>query len=158
MTAGMVRRGLSPTTARGARTTLRMILRDAERHGLVARNVAALARPPRVTCHELRVLSADETRQLLDGTVDDDLEDRRGRPARLVLGEPLPEELPIPPEPGELERLHGCSDSAEEEQSDVVEAALGAFGDDLVVPEDLPLRDHVNRATTPPQRSLSMNP
>jgi integrase len=72
MTAGMIRRGLSPTTARGARTTLRMILRDAERDGIVARNVAALARPPRIIRHELRVLTADETRRLLDGTVDDE--------------------------------------------------------------------------------------
>ena len=59
-------------TARGARTTLRMILRDAERDGLVARNVAALARPPRISRHELSILSADETRRLLDGTVDDE--------------------------------------------------------------------------------------
>ena len=72
MTAGMIRRGLSPSTARGARTTLRILFRDAERDGLAARNVAALARPPRVTRHELRVLSADETRRLLDGTVDDE--------------------------------------------------------------------------------------
>ena len=73
MTAGMIRRGLSPTTARGARTTLRMILRDAERDGIVARNVAALARPPRVERRELRVLTAGETRELLEGTVDDEL-------------------------------------------------------------------------------------
>jgi integrase len=73
MTAGMIGRGLSPTTARGARTTLRMILRDAERDGIVARNVAALARPPRLVRHELRVLTAAETRRLLEGTVDDDL-------------------------------------------------------------------------------------
>jgi hypothetical protein len=37
------------------------------------------------------------------------LEDKRGRPARLVLGEPLPVEQTILPEPAELERLHGCS-------------------------------------------------
>ena len=73
MTAAMIGRGLSPTTARGARTTLRMILRDAERDGIVARNVAALARPPRLVRHELRVLTAAETRQLLEGTVDDAL-------------------------------------------------------------------------------------
>lgn len=72
MTAAMIARGLSPTTARGARTTLRMILRDAERDGIVARNVAALARPPRIERHELRVLTAAETRRLLEGTVDDD--------------------------------------------------------------------------------------
>jgi len=73
MTAAMIGRGLSPTTARGARTTLRMILRDAERDGVVARNVAALARPPRLVRHELQVLTADETRRLLDGTAGDDL-------------------------------------------------------------------------------------
>jgi integrase len=73
MTAGIVARGLSPSTARSARTALRMILRDAERDGLVARNAAALARPPRVERHELRVLTADETRRLLDGTADDEL-------------------------------------------------------------------------------------
>jgi integrase len=71
MTAAMIGRGLSPTTARGARTTLRMILRDAERDGIVARNVAALARPPRLVRHELRVLSAAETRRFLEGTADD---------------------------------------------------------------------------------------
>jgi len=37
------------------------------------------------------------------------LEDRRGRPSRLVLGDPLPAEQTILPEPEELERLHGCS-------------------------------------------------
>jgi integrase len=68
MTAAMIARRLSPTTARGARTTLRLVLRDAERDGLVSRNVAALARPPRMERHELAVLSADETRRLLDGT------------------------------------------------------------------------------------------
>lgn len=73
MTAGMVRGGLSPTSARGARAVLRMILRDAERDGLVARNVAALARPPRIERHELRVLTAEQTRQLLDGTAEDEL-------------------------------------------------------------------------------------
>lgn len=36
------------------------------------------------------------------------LEDRRGRPLRLVLGDPLPDEQTILPEPTEVERLHGC--------------------------------------------------
>jgi integrase len=73
MTAAMIGRCLSATTARGARTTLRMILRDAERDGIVVRNVAALARPPRLVRHELRVLTAAETRHFLEGTVNDDL-------------------------------------------------------------------------------------
>src|SRR5207249_1903694 len=37
------------------------------------RNVASLARPPRAVHHELRVLSADETRKLLAGTAGDEL-------------------------------------------------------------------------------------
>jgi integrase len=68
-----IERQLSPTTARGARTTLRLVLRDAERDGLVSRNVAALARPPRMERHELAVLTADETRRLLAGTEADAL-------------------------------------------------------------------------------------
>jgi len=73
MTGGMLQRGLAPLTARGARGTLRMLLRDAERDGLVVRNAAALARPPRVERHELRVLTAAETRRFLEGTADDAL-------------------------------------------------------------------------------------
>jgi integrase len=68
-----IERQLSPTTARGARTTLRLVLRDAERDGLVTRNVAALARPPRMERHELGVLTADETRRLFTGTEADAL-------------------------------------------------------------------------------------
>jgi hypothetical protein len=37
------------------------------------------------------------------------LEDRRGRPSRLVLGDPLPAEVTILPTVDHLERLHGCS-------------------------------------------------
>ena len=48
MTTGMVDRGLSARTAASCRVTLRRALGDAQRDGLVLRNVAALARPPRV--------------------------------------------------------------------------------------------------------------
>jgi hypothetical protein len=41
----------------------------------------------------------------VDAGVLRNLEDRKGRPARLVLGEPLPEEIELLPRP---ERLHGC--------------------------------------------------
>ena len=37
------------------------------------------------------------------------LEDRRGRPARLVVGDPLPTDSTLLPTCAELERLHGCS-------------------------------------------------
>jgi hypothetical protein len=42
----------------------------------------------------------------LDANVLRNLEDRKGRPARLVLGDPLPEEIELLPKP---ERLHGCT-------------------------------------------------
>ncbi|MGC8633896.1 MAG: hypothetical protein ACP5VP_04410 [Candidatus Limnocylindrales bacterium] len=40
------------------------------------------------------------------------LEDRRGRPSRLVLGDQLPDQVTILPTVEELERLHGCSGAA----------------------------------------------
>ena len=66
MTAGMVERGLAPRTAVGCRTTLRKALQDAVRDGLVHRNVAALARPPRIPGREVEYLKRDELRRLLD--------------------------------------------------------------------------------------------
>lgn len=51
------------------------------------------------------------------------LEDHRGRPLRLVLGDQLPAEVSILPAVADLERLHGCS---------------GGGGDDLPVEEDYP--------------------
>jgi integrase len=66
--AEMMASGRSASTARAARTTLRRALKDAQRDGLVVPNVAALARPPRMERPELRPLSVDETRGLLDST------------------------------------------------------------------------------------------
>lgn len=40
------------------------------------------------------------------------LEDRRGHPSRLVLGDPLPTDTAILPEPDVLARLHGCTVTA----------------------------------------------
>src|SRR5512134_1885666 len=71
--AGMLERGLSPQTAAHARATLRRALHDAERDGLVSRNVAGLARPPRVTRKEMHPLTAAEVRGLLEATRDDPL-------------------------------------------------------------------------------------
>jgi integrase len=72
MTASVIAGGRSGVSARHARSTLRRALVDAERDGLVNRNVAALSRPPKIERHEIRVLSADETRALLEGTEDDE--------------------------------------------------------------------------------------
>lgn len=66
MTSGMVAGGKSPTTAVHARVILRRALADAVRDGLVPRNVAALARPPRKVRRELAYLDTAALRRLLD--------------------------------------------------------------------------------------------
>lgn len=69
MTAELVASGRSPRTASHARVTLRRALSDAVRDGLVHRNVAALARPPRVTRRTIEpgrdYLDAAQLRRLL---------------------------------------------------------------------------------------------
>jgi integrase len=71
--AELLARKLSPTTVPYARGVLRRALNDGMREGVVNRNVAALARPPRVASREMRALSPAEASRLLSGTVDDPL-------------------------------------------------------------------------------------
>jgi integrase len=73
MTGAMVASGLSARTAGMARKILRLALRQAIRDGLVTRNVAAEARPPRVEPFAARTLTAAEARRLIETTVDDEL-------------------------------------------------------------------------------------
>lgn len=68
--AKLLERGLSAQTVRHARSTLRRALHDAMRDGLVTRNVAALARPPRLQRREMRALTPAEVDRLLRGTAD----------------------------------------------------------------------------------------
>jgi integrase len=63
---GMV--GLAPQTRRHVRATLRRALADAVRDGIVARNVAGLARPDALPRHERPVLDANQARLLIDST------------------------------------------------------------------------------------------
>jgi integrase len=65
--------GLDPQTLRHHRATLRRALADAQRDGLVTRNVAALAEAPKLTRRERRVLTGPQVRALIDGTRDDRL-------------------------------------------------------------------------------------
>jgi integrase len=58
--------GYSANTVRIIRAVLRRALKQAEREGLVSRNVAALSAPPRVRNNEGRALSVDQARRLLD--------------------------------------------------------------------------------------------
>jgi integrase len=59
-------RRLSPTTVRYVLLILRNALGKAVRWGLVGRNVATLVDPPRVGHKDVRVLSPEETKKLLD--------------------------------------------------------------------------------------------
>ena len=73
MTTAMVEKGLSPRTAAHARVILRRALGDALRDGIVARNAAALARPPRVGSRSMQAgrdyLEPAQVRQLIDGSL-----------------------------------------------------------------------------------------
>lgn len=73
MTSAMVNDGLTARTAGMARKVLRLAIRQAIRDGLVTRNVAAEARPPRVDPYQARTLTSDEARRLLAATIDDEL-------------------------------------------------------------------------------------
>lgn len=73
MTGAMLGDGLTARTAGMARKVLRLALRQAIRDGLVSRNVAAEARPPRVAPFAARPLTAAEARRLIAATADDDL-------------------------------------------------------------------------------------
>jgi integrase len=64
---------LDAQTVRHVRSTLRRSLADALRNGLVSRNVAALAEPPRMSKPERTILTAVQVRRLIDGTRDDRL-------------------------------------------------------------------------------------
>ena len=69
LTSSLIERGLSGRTASHARVILRRALGDALRDGLVSRNVAAIARPPRVTARTIEpgrdYLTAEQLRKLM---------------------------------------------------------------------------------------------
>jgi integrase len=81
MTAELGRRGLSPRVQIAARTTLGKVLRAAEVRGLVGRNVARLARPPkdRGRARAIKALTVDQLSTVLDAVAD-----TRWRPMVLV--------------------------------------------------------------------------
>jgi integrase len=62
----MIRAGSRPATAHQAHRTIRTALNEALRRGHVTRNVATLARPPRVEQEEVEPYSIEEVRQILD--------------------------------------------------------------------------------------------
>jgi integrase len=66
--------GYKPNSIRIMRAVLRRALAQAEREGLVSRNVAALSQPPRLSQPEGRSLSVEQAKTLLDAAEEDRLE------------------------------------------------------------------------------------
>jgi integrase len=64
---------VSAVTARHVRATLRRALSDAQRAGLIGRNVAGDAAPPYVEHRPITYLAARDLAKLLDATTEDDL-------------------------------------------------------------------------------------
>jgi len=73
MYAAMVADGLAPRTAGHAHRVLGRALRDAEIAGLVTRNVARLVRPPRVPHAEMRTLTNEQARTLIESVANERL-------------------------------------------------------------------------------------
>lgn len=70
MLSQMQASGLSPQTCAHARAVLRTALADAERGGMVSRNVAGLASAPRVPHQQPRILAPEQAQALLDALPD----------------------------------------------------------------------------------------
>jgi integrase len=66
--------GYSANSVRIMRTVLRRALGQAEREGIVARNVAALSAPPRIRAKEGRTLTVQQARRLLAAAAGDRIE------------------------------------------------------------------------------------
>ncbi len=66
MMSAIVESGLSPRTASHARSVLRAALSDAERQGILGRNVAKLASPPHLSAPHPAVLSPEQTAAVVD--------------------------------------------------------------------------------------------
>lgn len=66
MLSAQVKGGMSPRSAHHVRAVLRNALKGAERDGLVSRNVASLARPPRMVKEEMKTLAPDQVDAFLE--------------------------------------------------------------------------------------------
>jgi len=71
MYAGMLADGLAPRTVGLAHRVVGRALREAEVAGIIARNVTRLVRPPRAPHQEMRTLSAEQARSLIEMTAGD---------------------------------------------------------------------------------------
>lgn len=72
--AAKLKEGLAPASVRRIHAVLHKALHDAERHGLINRNVASLARAPRAERKEMHYLTPEQAQTLLSAIADDPLE------------------------------------------------------------------------------------
>jgi integrase len=72
--AAKLMEGSSPRTVRYLHSTLHKALSDAQEMGLVQRNVATLAKPPRQRFHEMHTFTPDQARQFIHAVHNDRLE------------------------------------------------------------------------------------
>ena len=66
--------GLAPATVAHLHAFLHRALGQAHRWGLIAQNIAALVKPPRIPKRQLRTLNSDEVQRLLGAVEGDRLE------------------------------------------------------------------------------------
>jgi integrase len=74
MMIALEKQGLSPSTKRMARATLRRALRMAEQDGLITRNVAAIAEGPKMDLREGRTLTPEQAQIFLNAVTGNRLE------------------------------------------------------------------------------------
>jgi hypothetical protein len=104
-----VRELVADLVAEGAEVTIRPEVRDTIRavQDFLARGLEDVKQADLKKALKLdKSVVSRRVAAALDAGLLRNLEDRKGRPARLVLGDPLPDEIGLLPTP---ERLHGCT-------------------------------------------------
>jgi hypothetical protein len=91
LVGGLIADGVGATVSKITRETVEAVVTNAGDEGVTVRNVADILKVDRSAAHR-RLVAAHEKGFVYN------IEDRRGRPARYVVGEPLPEERAILPE------------------------------------------------------------
>ena len=107
---GAVRELVADLVAAGVEATVRPEVRDtvaAVAHSIAEGNTEEVRQADLRTHLKLdKSVISRRVADALDRGYLRNLEDRKGRPARLVMGDPLPDELDVLPQP---DRLHGCT-------------------------------------------------
>jgi hypothetical protein len=111
LVADLVSEGVEAAVPKTIRETVEVVERILRNSDAVTVTVATVAR-------ELKLDNSTALRRVraaIDRGHLKNLEDRKGRPARLVVGDPLPEDIEVLPS---VERLQGCTVAGETERID----------------------------------------